>query len=288
MPARATKPKRRKARFSPGLALAGLFSILVPSLAWAQVAIDSIARPDDACTLAAGEPGTVADVVDGDTLVLADGRIVRMVGIEAPKQYLARPGSDVSAIAEDARDALNRLAGGVSVALRLGEVRLDRHGRTLAQVYLSDGTWLQAAMVEAGFARVRPFAGDFSCLGGLVVLERKARDMGRGLWRSDEFSVISAHDPSLIDRKGLYVLVEGRVLSVGHGKRVDFLNFGRHWRSDFTVMVAAKIAERFSEIGLPIDALAERRVRIRGVIEERGGPAIRLNDPSEVEILDDD
>ena len=178
--------------------------------------------------------------------------------------------------------------GGFRVEISLGEVQLDRHERTLAQVYLGDGTWLQAAMVEAGLARVRPFAGDFSCLDSLVALESEARNMGRGLWRSAEYSVISAYDPSLIDRKGLYVLVEGRVLSVGHGNRVDFLNFGQFWRSDFTVMVAAKIAKRFTEIGQPIDTLAKRRVRVRGVIEESGGPAIRLSDPGEIEVLDDD
>ena len=118
--------------------------------------------------------------------------------------------------------------------------------------------------------------------------EREARQARRGLWRDAEFSVISAYDPSLIERKGLYVVVEGRVLSVGHGNRVDFLNFGHVWRRDFTVLVAAPAARHLAESGRSTDMMAGKRVRVRGIIEERGGPAIRLSDAGEIEILGDE
>ena len=49
--------------------------------------------------------------------------------------------------------------------------------------------------------------------------------------------VKSADDPSLLMRNGLYDLVEGRVVSVGYGSRMVFLDFGRNFRTDFTVMV---------------------------------------------------
>jgi hypothetical protein len=80
----------------------------------------------------------------------------------------------------------------------------------------------------------------------------------------------------------------GRVVSVGLGNRLDFLNFGRNWRRDFTVMVGAPVSARMAEGGLPISALSGRHVLVRGVIEESGGPAMRLSDPSEIEILDDE
>jgi hypothetical protein len=69
---------------------------------------------------------------------------------------------------------------------------------------------------------------------------------------------------------------------------LDFLNFGRNWRRDFTVMVGAPVSARMAESGLPISALSGRRVIVRGVIEESGGAAMRLSDPSEIEILDDE
>jgi endonuclease YncB( thermonuclease family) len=241
----------------------------------------------ETCALSDGGTATVATVVDGDTLSLADGRAVRLLGIEAPKPYLARPGADAGTLAEAARQELERLAGGARIGLRLGAGQSDRHGRILAEVRLGDGRSLQEALVAGGFARVRPPAGDSACLGPLILLEREARRRKIGLWRSPEFGVIRADDPSLIERKGLYVLVEGRVVSVGRGNRLDFLNFGRNWRRDFTVMVGAPVSASMAESGLAIATLSGRRVIVRGVIEESGGPAMRLNDPSEIEILDE-
>lgn len=262
---------------------AGLLVLLPGVAALAQTAEDR-AR----CRSPSGDTGTVADIVDGDTMILTDGRVVRMIGVEAPKPHLAPPGTAVDALAEAAQRRLRALAGGKTVALRPGAPQRDRHGRILAQLYLEDGTWLQRAMVAAGMARIRPFADDFSCLDGLRDAERAARDGRRGLWRHKEFSVISAYDSSLIKRKGLYVLVEGRVLSVGHGNRVDFVNFGHNWRRDFTVLVSGPLSARMANEGMPIDAAVGKWVRVRGIVEERGGPAIWLRDPGEIEILDDD
>jgi hypothetical protein len=65
-----------------------------------------------------------------------------------------------------------------------------------------------------------------------------------------------------------------------------FLDFGRNVRSDFTAMLPPAVAEQLAVAGVAVDALAGRRVRVRGVIEESGGPAIRLNDIAELELID--
>jgi len=74
-------------------------------------------------------------------------------------------------------------------------------------------------------------------------------------------------------------------LWVGHGERVDFLNFGHVWRRDFTVLVGAARAARLAESGRATDTMVGKRVLVRGILEESGGPAIRLNDPDEIEIV---
>ncbi len=65
-----------------------------------------------------------------------------------------------------------------------------------------------------------------------------------------------------------------------------FLDFGRNVRTDFTVLVQQSLVPRLLEAGIPVDSLVGRVVRVRGVIEESGGPAIRLADPLALEILD--
>jgi endonuclease YncB( thermonuclease family) len=286
MTAGATISKRTSAWTVVPLVFAGLSAIAAPWPAIAQPAAEG--GPDSPCVLENGETAKVAEVVDGDTLSLADGRQVRLAEIEAPKVYSVRAGAEIAPMAKAARDALERLVRGGRIDLQFGEIRSDRYGRLLAQAFLDGGTWLQEEMVRAGLARVRPFAGTPPCLDSLLAREREARDEARGLWQSTEFAVISANDSSLIERIGLYVIVEGRVVSVGRGNRLDFLNFGHIWRRDFTVMVEAPVSERLTEMGLSVEALAGRQVRVRGVIEESGGPAIRLNHPSEIEVPGDD
>ncbi len=237
---------------------------------------------ETACSAAGAEQRVLSGIVDGGTLRLEGGDLILLAGIDVPRG-LAGEGKGAAGAAVAFLEDLTRGA----TSLQIVAAGRDRYGRLLAQVFDVDGRLLQAEMVAAGLARVRPYPHGVPCVAQLLELEREARRAGKGLWRT-EFAVISANDPSLIGRKGLYVIVEGFVLSVGQGNHVDFLNFGRFWQRDFTVLVGAPIATRFAETGLDTAALAERRVRVRGVIEESGGPAIRLNDFRELEILDDD
>jgi hypothetical protein len=66
-----------------------------------------------------------------------------------------------------------------------------------------------------------------------------------------------------------------------------FLDFGRDFRRDFTVMVAPAVADLLKAEGRDPDGFAGKSVVVRGMIEEAGGPAIRLNDPAEIELTDD-
>jgi hypothetical protein len=155
-------------------------------------------------------------------------------------------------------------------------------------VFLPDGGSLQAALAAEGLVRARSFPDENGCFPAFLASETGARAAGRGLWGDAEYAVRAADDPSLPARNGLYDLVEGRVVSVGHGSRMIFLDFSRNFRQDFTVLVPPPVAEALVAAGHPADGFAKRRVRVRGVIEESGGPAIRLNDPTEIEFMDDE
>ena len=71
----------------------------------------------------------VTEIVDGDTVVLADGRQVRLVGIQAPKLPLGRKGFEPWPLAGEAKAALGQLALGRELRLGFGGRRQDRHGR---------------------------------------------------------------------------------------------------------------------------------------------------------------
>jgi endonuclease YncB( thermonuclease family) len=55
----------------------------------------------------------------------------------------------------------------------------DRYGRTVGEAYLSDGTYVNAAIVRAGYAwQFRQYSTD----GEIASLEQAARDRRLGLW----------------------------------------------------------------------------------------------------------
>jgi hypothetical protein len=164
----------------------------------------------------------------------------------------------------------------------------DRYGRRHAYVFLADGRSAQEALLAAGLARARWYPGEDDCFAAFLAAERSARRAGKGLWGLPAYAIQRADDPSLLDRGGLYAyaVVEGRVVSVGHGAYMIFLDFGHSYRRDFTVMLPLAIAEGLAAEGFDVDGVAGRVVQVRGMIEESGGPAIRLNDPAEIELID--
>lgn len=120
-------------------------------------------------------------VADGDTLVLADGRTVRLAGIDSPE--LGQDGAPDQYFAARARARLEALTRGQALALEPGPRGRDRFGRVLAVVRLDDGTSLNEAMVREGLAFVYTFADDPPGLTrALLAAQAEAMDAGRGFW----------------------------------------------------------------------------------------------------------
>jgi endonuclease YncB( thermonuclease family) len=234
------------------------------------------------CGPVEGATVAVAAAVDGDTLHLADGRMIHVAGIEAVKA--ASDDVPSAPLAQAALAEIARLTGGGVVLAAPAPAAPDRYGRLHADVRLADGRSAAEALVAVGLARVRLFPHERTCLAALFAAEARARAARRGQWALPDFAVRRADDPSLLARSGLYELVEGQIAAVGHGKLMVFLDFGRDYRRDFTIGVPTAMVD---QLPLPVDAFTGRRVRVRGVIEESGGPAIRLGDPDEIELLDE-
>jgi endonuclease YncB( thermonuclease family) len=259
-------------------------------ICWCLVLVP-LSAPAIACDLAEPETGTVAAVIDGETLKLADGRTVRLMGAKAPMPPLGYRADDPWPFVEEAKEALTRLAAGKAVELRYGGAKTDRHGYALAQVFVVGGgarLWLQREMVRQGLARVYSFPDNRACVKELLAAEAAARDKRLGLWASSLYRVESAEN---VERLGgltdSYQLVEGRVVSVGEGGARIYLNFARDWRSDFTVSIARKDAGAFSAAGVDLDALANKTIRVRGWIVWRNGPMIEATHPEQIEVLAD-
>jgi endonuclease YncB( thermonuclease family) len=235
-----------------------------------------------------GERARAVEIVDGDTLVLADGRQVRLVGIQAPKLPLGRAGFKTWPLAERAKAALDALALDRELRLGFGGRRIDRHGRLLAHLYApgpeGGELWVQGALLEQGMARVYSFADNRSRVAEMLALERAARTARRGIWRHPFYGVRAAEE--LARHIGSFQLVEGRVLDAAVVRGRAYLNFGADWRDDFTISLAPAVRRRFEAEGHDPRGYKGHRVRVRGWLKSFNGPMIAVTHPEQIEVLD--
>ena len=82
-----------------------------------------------------------------------------------------------------------------------------------------------------------------------------------------------------------FQIVEGRVLKVAITRRRTYLNFGRDWKRDFTIVVEARFRRAFPERGKRLKKLEGKRVRVRGWLRWRNGPMLTATHPEQIEVL---
>jgi endonuclease YncB( thermonuclease family) len=241
-------------------------------------------QPAPACGGEIIARGAATGALDGRTFTLADGREVRLAAIE-----VSRLESAPSTAA--ARDALAALLAGGEVVLKQAEPqKTDRYGRLVAYVFTAgDGSerLLQAELLAEGFALVSARVATRACAVELLKREAAARTAKLGLWAGSYYDSLDADNPAdVLAQQGRFALVEGKVVSVRESGATIYVNFGRRWSTDFTVTILKRNVRKFTTAGLDPKKLAGRRVRVRGWIEERGGPWIEASRPEQIEITD--
>jgi endonuclease YncB( thermonuclease family) len=248
----------------------------------AQAQSGTAAAASAGCKLTAVGSGTVSAVVDGRTLTLDDGREVRLAAIEVA------PPTDAAGAA--AKGALEALVAGQTIELRGAEPETDRYGRLFAHVFMTRDKaerWIEAELVERGHARVSGRIGERACATALLARERAARAAKLGLWADPYYVIRRAEDAAAVAaERGRFAIVEGKVLSVRESGGTIYVNFGRRWTQDFTVTIAKRNERSFANAGLEPRKLEGRRVRIRGWIEQRGGPWVEATRPEQIELAE--
>jgi endonuclease YncB( thermonuclease family) len=234
----------------------------------------------------APDPVQTATALDGDTLKLGDGAEVRLIGIEAPKPALAPGDAAMASLAAAATASLGALAKN-GVILRYDVLRQDRYGRRLAQAFAPDGTWLQAAQVAAGLARVHGDGSNRLGLKDLIAREAAARKAERGMWLHRAFAVRDARDPRLKRLAGSFQIVSGRVAAAAVVRGTGYVNFGADRRTDFTLVIRKPVLAMLDPAMVDLSPLVERSIRCRGWIELHDGPSMDLTCPEQIEVLED-
>ena len=129
----------------------------------------------------------VLSITDGDTFRIADGsvkgQVIRLIGVDAPESRNSAR-KKIAPYGKEASEYLEKMIGGKKVRLEYDVERTDRYGRTLAYIYLEDGTFVNAELVKNGYAMVMTVPPNVRQQELFVKLARRARsrERGRGLW----------------------------------------------------------------------------------------------------------
>ena len=137
---------------------------------------------------------SVKRVIDGDTVELADARRVRLIGIDTPEVHFSKK------LLKDARKSkkdiltIRRLGAKAAsftrdlclnkkVRLEYDVEKKDRYNRDLAYVYLENGTFVNAGIIEEGYGQVMTVPPNVKYAELFSKLQKAARENAKGLWK---------------------------------------------------------------------------------------------------------
>lgn len=223
------------------------------------------------CAFEAQGDGHVAEIVDGRSFRLNDGREIRLAGIE----LIAK---DTGVLAALIRDK--------DVSLHGADDTPDRYGRQTAFAFLAGSdVSVQAQLLAQGAALASPDIADKECAAALMAAEAEARATKAGTWATNTVIKNAESADDILAGIGRFVLVEGRVLSVRQAGTITYLNFGRNWTRDFAATISRRMMSGVESSGLTLKSLENRRIRIRGWVEAHPGPRIEVVRAGQIEVL---
>lgn len=242
------------------------------ALRWSALFVWALAAAAPAWS---AETVRVARALDGDSLLLADGRQVRLIGINAPE--FGKDGAPDQPLAARARARAAELAENRAVRLVYDAERADRHGRLLAYAVLESGRELQEHLLAEGLAWYVAIPPNLARLARYRELERAAREAGLGIWREPAFR------PRAAERLGPgdtgFRRIEGRVKRVRYTDRLVRLELGGR----ASLVVPRKDWRHFPLS--PEDYVGRRLVARGWVGEYKGWLRLRISHPAMIEAV---
>ena len=130
--------------------------------------------------LANADTAFVTTVIDGDTIEIEGGELVRIIGLNAPETHhpdMAGP----QPLGPEAAARMRELVGGRVVGLERDAEDRDQYGRLLRHVWL-DQTLVAEVMLREGLAHTLTIPPNTMYVSRLRAAEDEARAEGRGVW----------------------------------------------------------------------------------------------------------
>lgn len=127
---------------------------------------------------------TVRRVVDGDTIEISNGQLVRYIGVNASEI------ESLSCFSNESKTKNADLVEGKSIELEKDVSDKDSYGRLLRYVYV-DGVMVNDVLAKEGYVQVVRIPPDIRYADTFTQSEQEARRARRGLWSDCRLTVVT-------------------------------------------------------------------------------------------------
>ena len=227
-------------------------------LAFSFIGSQAYSTHQSSCNLgSADETVEVTHVIDGDTVILKDGRHIRLIGINTPEigsnGKASKPGAKAAQ-----KHLQSLLKGHRQIFLKFDAEEFDRYQRTLAHLFLPDGKNIQANLLAEGLAIPLTIPPNLIYLDCYLHHSNQAITSQRGLWSLQQYKPLAS---TTLDKniRGYHVII-GRVKRIGKS------------RSSIWINLAGKVALRIKRKDLgyfneaELHDLQSKMIQVRGWI----------------------
>jgi micrococcal nuclease len=228
----------------------------------------------------------VIEVIDGDTVKLADGRLLRYIGIDTPEIRLKQNNRFIyhpQPYALEAKKMNKRLVENKFVKIEFDVQKTDAYGRLLGYCFVGS-VFVNAKLVEDGYAVIYTMPPNVKYADFFALLQKQARQSKRGLWGA--YGLIE-HTQA---REYMHQIrtVKGRITAAHRTKKCILLYFDRKTKGEFKLVIFNNALKYFSAKGIdPLNFYTNKTVEVSGRIKDYHGPEIIVNSPADIQIIDE-
>ena len=165
---------------------------------------------------------TVEKVFDGDTVKLADGRKIRLLGINAPE--VQHKGQATEAGGESAKNWLTQKLKNKKVRLVKDVEETDKYKRVLAHLFTENKDHINLQLIELGLAAVNIYPPNVLYAEQFTAAGLKAEQAKRGIWQQNAYMAIPVEKLAVSHQSG-WLRVVGKVTVSRQSRKFVYLEF---------------------------------------------------------------
>jgi micrococcal nuclease len=217
----------------------------------------------------------VKTVYDGDTLVLEDGRKIRLLGINTPEVQHRNQMADAGGM--EAKQWLIDKLKDIKIRLETDVEQQDKYGRILAHVFTEHNEHINQLLVEAGLAAVNIYPPNLLYAEPLLHAEQKAEDAKLGIWREKQYAAIPVEHLPEGGHPG-WTRVQGRVTGIRSSRKFVYLKFTNRFE--------ARIERKWLPLFTDFEKYPGQILEMRGWLNKyKKGYSMLIRHPSAVKRL---